>query len=59
VADAARYPVAARVARAVEEQDASADPERAFAFGLARVIDGIEAYVAERTGSSVTGRAAS
>jgi AcrR family transcriptional regulator len=59
VADAARYPVAARVGRAVEEQDASADPERAFAFGLARVIDGIEAYVAERTGSSVTGRAAS
>ena len=26
----------------------AADPARAFEFGLARLIDGIEAYVAER-----------
>ena len=41
-----RYPVSGRVGQAAgEEYGAPADPQRAFEFGLARVIDGIEAYV--------------
>ena len=55
VAEPGRYPIAARVGRAVKAHDVSGDPERAFAFGLARVIDGIESYVA---GRAAAGRAA-
>ena len=42
-------PISGRVGTAAgEEYGAAVDPERAFEFGLARVIDGIEAYVAAR-----------
>jgi len=45
IMDPARYPVSGRVGSAASEEfGAAADPERAFEFGLARVIDGIEAY---------------
>jgi AcrR family transcriptional regulator len=49
VFDPARYPVAARVgAAAGEEHQAASDPAHAFAFGLERVLDGIEALVRSR-----------
>jgi AcrR family transcriptional regulator len=49
VFDAERYPVAARVGAASgEEYQAAADPARAFAFGLERVLDGVAAFVAAR-----------
>jgi AcrR family transcriptional regulator len=45
VMDAARYPVSGRVGSAAgEEYQAPSDPLRAFEFGLARVLDGVEAY---------------
>ncbi|MFD4422856.1 TetR/AcrR family transcriptional regulator [Agromyces sp. NPDC058484] len=51
IMDAERYPVSGRVGQAAGEEYASAgSPERAFEFGLARVIDGIEAYVAASVG---------
>ncbi|HEY6800954.1 MAG TPA: TetR/AcrR family transcriptional regulator [Agromyces sp.] len=47
IMDPDRYPISGRVGQAAgEEYGAAADPERSFEFGLARVIDGIEAYVA-------------
>lgn len=53
IMDPARYAVSGRVGRAAgEAYGGPADPERAFAFGLARVIDGIEAYVTARTAAS-------
>jgi hypothetical protein len=49
IMDPSRYPVSGRVGTAAgEEYGAAADPARAFEFGLARVIDGVEAYVASR-----------
>jgi AcrR family transcriptional regulator len=49
VFDPLRFPTAARVgAAAGAEYNAASDPERAFEFGLARVLDGIEALVRER-----------
>ena len=46
--EAERYLISGRVGQAAgEEYGAPGDPERAFEFGLARVIDGIEAYVAD------------
>lgn len=43
------HPVAARVgAAAGAEYHAPADPARSFEFGLARVLDGIEAFIAAR-----------
>ncbi|MFF2371791.1 TetR/AcrR family transcriptional regulator [Agromyces sp. NPDC058110] len=46
IMDAERYPVSGRVGSAAgAEYNAAADPQRSFAFGLERVIDGIEAYV--------------
>ncbi|MFF2494258.1 TetR/AcrR family transcriptional regulator [Agromyces sp. NPDC058064] len=52
IMDAERYPVSGRVGQAAgEAYQSAADPADAFEFGLARVIDGIEAYVsAVRTG---------
>ena len=56
IMDPTRYPIGARVGQAAgEEYGAASDPERAFRFGLDRVIDGIEAYVTARA----TPRAAS
>jgi hypothetical protein len=42
VFDPERYPTAARVGAAA---GAAYDPERAFEFGLQRMLDGIEAFV--------------
>lgn len=49
VFDPERFPVAARVgAAAGAEYNAPVDPARSFEFGLARVLDGIEAFIAAR-----------
>jgi len=49
VFDAARFPLAARVgAAAGEEHQAAVDPVHAFAFGLERVLDGIDALIRSR-----------
>jgi len=49
VFDASRYPVAARVGETAGETFQSAyDPVHGFEFGLARVLDGIEALVRSR-----------
>lgn len=49
VFDAERYPTAARVGSVVgEEYNAPSDPDRAFEFGLQRVLDGIEAFIRAR-----------
>lgn len=46
VMDAARYRISGRVGSAAgEEYNAPSDPLRAFEFGLARVLDGVEAYL--------------
>lgn len=46
VLDPRKYPVSSRVGSAAgEEFDAPNDPERAFEFGLARVLDGVEALI--------------
>lgn len=50
VFDAGRYPTAARVgAAAGAAYEAAYDPERAFEFGLQRVLDGIGTFVRQRT----------
>ncbi|MEV6975544.1 TetR/AcrR family transcriptional regulator [Kitasatospora sp. NPDC093806] len=49
VFDAERYPVAARVGAAAGEAHGGAyHPDHAYAFGLARVLDGLAALIAER-----------
>ena len=49
VLDPARHPTAARVgAAAGEEYQAAADPSRAFAFGLERLLDGVERLIRDR-----------
>jgi AcrR family transcriptional regulator len=51
IMDPARYAISGRVGQAAGDESGSpADHERAFRFGLARVIDGIEAYVAASAG---------
>ncbi|MEV4723275.1 TetR/AcrR family transcriptional regulator [Micromonospora humida] len=53
VMDPARFPTAARVgAAAGQEYQAATDPTRAFEFGLARVLDGIAALIADRCAGS-------
>lgn len=48
-ADAAHYPLSARVgAAAGQVHNAAENPAYTFRFGLARVLDGIEALVSER-----------
>lgn len=48
-ADAAHYPIASRVGQAAgEAHNAAEDPAYIFRFGLARVLDGIEALLSER-----------
>lgn len=50
IIDAERYPVSGRVGQAAgEAYNAPADPPGAFEFGLERVIDGIESFVATST----------
>ncbi|MER7457739.1 TetR/AcrR family transcriptional regulator [Micromonospora sp. NPDC126480] len=47
--DARRFPLAARVGTAAgQEYQAAGDPQRAFEFGLARILDGIEVLVRDR-----------
>lgn len=47
VIDGSRYPLAGRVGTAAgEAYGAASDPERAFAFGLERILDGIAAHLA-------------
>ncbi|MED7955442.1 TetR/AcrR family transcriptional regulator C-terminal domain-containing protein [Kitasatospora sp. NPDC058201] len=49
VFDAERYPVAARVGSAAGEAYGGAyNPDHAYAFGLARVLDGLAALIEER-----------
>ncbi|WP_018657825.1 TetR/AcrR family transcriptional regulator [Actinomadura flavalba] len=49
VVDPGRYPLAARVGSAAgEEHQAPADPGHAFAFGLDRILDGVEALITSR-----------
>jgi AcrR family transcriptional regulator len=49
VLDPDAFPVAGRVGSAAgQEHDAAGDPEYAFEFGLARLLDGIEALVRTR-----------
>ncbi len=49
VMDAARFPVSSRVGQAAgREYDAYADPERALAFGLERILDGVAVLIARR-----------
>lgn len=46
VFDAERYPTAARIGQAAgAEYAAPADPDRAFEFGLARLLDGVAALI--------------
>ncbi|MFD0582678.1 TetR/AcrR family transcriptional regulator [Dactylosporangium darangshiense] len=45
VLDPARFPTAARIEAAAGEEYGAGDPQRAFAFGLQRVLDGIELFV--------------
>ena len=46
VIDAARFPIASRVGSAAgEEYEAPSFPDASFAFGLERVLDGIEVLV--------------
>jgi len=46
VMDGSRYPIAGRVGTTVGELfNAASDPEHAWEFGLARVLDGIEQYI--------------
>ena len=54
-----RYPIAGRVGTSAgQTYNAVADPERAFGFGLARTLDGIELYVRSRAGAAASGPAA-
>lgn len=56
IMDPSRYPISGRVGQAAgEAYEAPADPLGAFAFGLERVIDGIEQYVASTRASSGAG----
>lgn len=48
VMDGSKYPIAGRVGQAAgESYQAASNPQLAFEFGLARVLDGIMAYVAD------------
>ena len=53
VLDPGRFPLAARVGTtAGQEYQAAGDPARAFEFGLARLLDGIEVLVRDRAGAA-------
>ncbi|MEV6815070.1 TetR/AcrR family transcriptional regulator [Micromonospora sp. NPDC051296] len=54
--DARRFPLAARVGSTAGQQyQGAADPARAFEFGLARILDGIEVLIRDRPGTRATG----
>jgi hypothetical protein len=46
--DFSPYPVSSRVGPVTGEAYGAHDPERAFAFGLARLLDGLELFVASK-----------
>lgn len=48
VMDPRNYPTAARVGSAAGQEYGAYDPEHAFEFGLARILDGIEVLVRQR-----------
>ncbi len=48
VMDGSRFPISGRVGTTVGELYGLGDPHLAFRFGLARVLDGIESYVASK-----------
>jgi hypothetical protein len=49
VIDAAQFPLASRVGSAAGEQyGGPSAPKYAFTFGLERVLDGIDAFIASR-----------
>ncbi|MGN9811730.1 TetR/AcrR family transcriptional regulator [Micromonospora sp. BQ11] len=55
--DPRRFPLAARVGTAAgQEYQAAADPDRAFDFGLARILDGVETLVRDRPQAPDAGR---
>ena len=59
VMEPGRYPVSERVGTtAGQTYDSIADPVRAFEFGLARTLDGIELYVRSRADAAASGPAA-
>ncbi|GIH18089.1 TetR/AcrR family transcriptional regulator [Rugosimonospora africana] len=50
VMDASRFPTASRVGQAAgEHHQASVDPAHAFRFGLARILDGVERLIEEKS----------
>jgi AcrR family transcriptional regulator len=56
--DFSPYPVASRVGPVVGELYGLGDPERAFRFGLERLLDGLEALIARKAGMPTAGPAA-
>lgn len=51
--DGSRFPVSARVGQSSSEHyDAASDPAHAYAFGLDRILDGVEQLVARRGGAT-------
>ncbi|MCI4066592.1 TetR/AcrR family transcriptional regulator [Micromonospora sp. R77] len=60
VLDPRRFPLAARVGTAAgQEYQAATDPDRAFAFGLARILDGVEVLLRDRDTTGGNTRSAS
>ncbi|GAB3244313.1 hypothetical protein GCM10027452_44870 [Micromonospora halotolerans] len=56
VLDPNRFPLAARVGTtAGQEYQGAGDPARAFEFGLARLLDGVEVLVRDRAGAAPAG----
>ncbi|KAB1914399.1 TetR/AcrR family transcriptional regulator [Micromonospora sp. AMSO31t] len=56
VLDPNRFPLAARVGTtAGQEYQAAGDPARAFEFGLARLLDGVEVLLRDRAGAAPAG----
>ncbi|GAA3129353.1 TetR/AcrR family transcriptional regulator [Streptosporangium carneum] len=50
VMDASRFPVSTRVGQAAgREYESYSDPERALAFGLGRIVDGVAALISRRS----------
>lgn len=51
--DGSRYPISGRVGQAAGEAYGTGDPDLSFDFGLERVLDGIEAYIAAHGGGGL------
>jgi AcrR family transcriptional regulator len=46
--DESKYPVASRVGNTAGQEYGAGDPERSFEFGLQRLLDGVQALIAQR-----------